>query len=214
MSASNFPSSTKAERIADGAIHTASLIFLVIASAFLIHQSVQHQNGWLLASTVIYAFAGLASMLVSFVYHLSAWHHWRLTLRRWDHAAIYLVIAAVYSPLLILCATWSAYTILVIIWLCAAIGLWFKLVVGGVESRWSLFSYIAMGCFAFFALPDFWAHLPKLTTQLIGAGAVFYLIGTVFYRRKTMRFRYPIWHIWGTFGGVSFFTAIWVAIAG
>jgi hemolysin III len=214
MIVSNFPSSTRPERIADGAIHAFSLVLFVIASVFLIQMSAQHEKAWLLAATVIYVFAGLASLLVSFAYHLSAWHHWRLTLRRWDHAAIYLVIAAVFSPLLILCDTWSAYAILVVIWLCAAVGLWFKLVAGAVESRWSLFSYIAMGCLSFVALPDFWEHLPKLTTKLVGAGGLFYLIGTAFYRRKAMRFRYPVWHIWGTCGGFSFFTAIWVAMAG
>ena len=47
---------------------------------------------------------------------------------------------------------------------------------------------------------------------LLGAGGIFYTIGTQFYRRKEMAYRYPIWHSFGTCGGLSFFAAIWIAV--
>ena len=96
----------------------------------------------------------------------------------------------------------------------ANLGVLFKMVAPSLDTRWSLISYLGLGLFALTALPDFWYRLPVLVTISVAAGAGFYMIGTAFYRRKGMRFRYPIWHGVGSLGGVSFFVAIWNAISG
>ena len=73
----------------------------------------------------------------------------------------------------------------------------FKLSGDHGDSRWSLVSYLGLGGFTFLALPDVWTQLPPITTYAVAAGAGFSAIGTAFYRKRGMRYRYPIWHAWG-----------------
>lgn len=209
-----FPSPTAPERRADFIIHTISLAGFCAASVFVLRASLKNGDAFLIAAAWVYAAAVLASILVSFAYHLLPLHKWRATLRRWDHAAIYTVIAGTFSPLLIKAGTTSAHVILAAVWTLALAGVWFKLSGDNGDSRWSLASYLGLGAFCFVALPDFWAQLPTLTLYALGGGALFYTLGTAFYRRKGMRFRYPIWHAFGAVGGASFFWSVWIAVTG
>ncbi len=204
-----YPSKTVSERWADGLVHAFSLAGFLVASGFLLRAVLDVGDASLLIASSVYTLAILASVSVSFAYHLLPRPHLREPLRRWDHAAIYAVIAGTFSPLLILCATWSAYLILAVTWIFALVGAAFKIFGSDIDTRWSLASYIGLGWFALVALPDFWTQLPAFSTFAIAAGGVFYTVGTLFYRSKTMRFRYPIWHAFGTMGGASFFAAIW-----
>ncbi|MEO0420644.1 MAG: hemolysin III family protein [Pseudomonadota bacterium] len=212
MSTSYFPSLTEPERRADFLIHAVSLFGFGAACLWLLRGLSQQDDSAVFAATIIYAVLALASILVSFAYHLYPRHEWRASLRRWDHAAIYTSIAGTFTPLLIKAGTASAHAILTAIWVLAIMGVLFKLSGDNGDSRWSLVSYLGLGAFAFVALPDFWAYLPPLTTYAVAAGAVFYTIGTAFYSKKGMRYRYPIWHSWGTLGGTSFFVSVWVAV--
>ncbi len=209
-----FPSKTAPERVLDGIVHALGLVFVGTASVFLLEKAAAKGVNGLFIAAAVYALMVTASILVSFAYHLSSRHDWRASLRRWDHAAIYLAIAGTFTPLLVAAGTLSALIILTVIWIFALIGVAFKLSGDNGDSRWSLVSYLGLGGFAVIALPDFWAHLPHTVTWFVGAGAASYTIGTVFYRRKQMPYRYPVWHSFGTMGGVCFFTAIWTAVGG
>ncbi|EAQ30490.1 putative hemolysin III [Erythrobacter sp. NAP1] len=209
-----YPSKTAPERLADGLVHAVSLAGFAIAAGFLIQKSSATDDIWLTSAAIIYVAAGLFSIMVSFAYHLHPRHEWRPALRRWDHAAIYVVIAGTFSPLLIIAGSTMAHAVLAVIWLAAMAGVAFKLMADNGDSRWSLISYLALGWTALIALPSFWNALPAYSTAAIAAGGLFYTVGTLFYRNKIMRFRYPIWHAFGTLGGTSFFAAIWMAVAG
>ena len=207
-----FPSKTHPERLADGIVHAVSLIGFVVAGGFLLHAAFTLEHGALHIAVLIYMAAVLFSIGMSFAYHLLPRHDLRPLLRKWDHAAIYPVIAATFSPLLIIVGTWSAHLILAAVWGFAIIGVGFKLLGSNLDSRWSLVSYLGLGWFALLALPDFWMGLPRFSTYAVAGGGIFYTIGTAFYRRKEMRYRYPIWHTFGTLGGFSFFAGIYAAV--
>lgn len=209
-----FPSKTPPERLADAIIHAVSLVGFTMAGLLLMQRASLLEGPAVLIAVLVYFAAATASISISFAYHLWPRHDLRAVLRRWDHAAIYFVIAGTFTPLLVLAGTGYAYGILMVIWAFAAAGVAFKVLNSNMDSRWSLISYLGMGWFALFALPTFWSELPGVSTTAFAAGGLFYTIGTIFYARKGMRFRYPIWHALGTLGGTSFFVAIWVAVAG
>ncbi|MGB7374847.1 PAQR family membrane homeostasis protein TrhA [Pontixanthobacter sp.] len=208
-----YPSQTAPERFADLGVHALSLIAFVIAGAMLIPVAAAQGSTALVAATAIYVATILASISISGAYHLMPQHHMRRTLQRWDHAAIYTLIAGTFSPLLVFAGTTSAYVILGIVWMCALAGVWFKIFGRNIETKWSLASYLGLGWFGLFALPDFRTALPTAALISLGAGAVFYTVGTLFYKSKTLRFRYPIWHFFGLLGGSSFFAAIWISLS-
>jgi len=207
-----YPSNTAPERYADGIVHAVSLVGFAVAGVFLLRAAAAVADPAIIAAAAFYVPAVLFSIGISFAYHLWPRHEPRPILRRWDHAAIYLVIVGTFGPLLTIAGTWTAYTILAVSWLFALVGVWFKLFGSNPYSRWSLVSYLGLGWFALAALPDFWSTLPGLSTATIAAGGLFYTLGTFFYSSKTIRYRYAIWHAFGTLGGTSFFAAIWMAL--
>lgn len=208
-----FPSKTSAERRADFVIHLISLIGFSAAGGFLLSQTASVGQDGLFLAIGIYIAAVLFSISISFAYHLLPRQDLRQVLRRWDHAAIYPVIAGTFTPLLIMADTWSAYAILIAVWVLASLGIVFKLIATDMDPRWSVMSYLGLGAVGLLALPDFSQQLPWKTTIAIGTGALLYTVGTWFYRQKDMPFRYPIWHAWGTLGGGSLCAAIWIAVA-
>lgn len=207
-----YPSKRSAERKADFIIHAMSLAFIVPVSGLFVQWAFERGDTFLLIAVLAYASAAMCSISISFAYHLLPRHDLRPVLRRWDHAAIYIVIAGTFSPLLIMANTPSANLILIVIWAFALVGSLFKLAARDMDPRWSILSYLGLGAMGLLAMPDFWQELPFMTTAAIGAGAFFYTMGTWFYRQKEMRFRYPIWHAWGTLGGVSLCASIGVAL--
>lgn len=209
-----FPSQTSSERRADFIIHALSLAFIMPVGSLFVAMAWEREDYPLLFSVMIYVIAALFSITISFAYHLLPRHDLRALLRRWDHAAIYIVIAGTFSPLLIMANTQLALVLLALIWGLALFGFVFKLMASDMNPRWSVLSYLGQGLVGLVAMPDFWRELPQMTTAMIGAGALFYVIGTWFYRQKERRFRYPIWHAWGTLGGTSLCASIGIALAG
>ena len=62
------------------------------------------------------------------------------------------------------------------------------------------------------ALPDL-RGVPVATLWCILAGSGCYVIGTAFYARKTLPYRYAIWHIWVNLGGIAMFAGVWLALS-
>jgi hemolysin III len=100
-----------------------------------------------------------------------------------------------------------------LLWLCwglTAIAVWNKITNPTVKSRWSTASYLGLGALGLSALPDM-TEVPVTTLWCILTGAACYVIGTAFYARKSMAFRYAIWHMCVNFDGIAMFAGIWIA---
>ena len=89
--------------------------------------------------------------------------------------------------------------------------IWNKITNSTVKSRWSTASYLGLGAIGLAAMPDL-KGVPIETLWLIVGGAGAYVIGTIFYARKAMPYRYAIWHLWVTIGGVLMYAGIWMAL--
>ena len=96
-------------------------------------------------------------------------------LRRLDHANIFVFIAASYTPLaLMLLSPTSRTTLLWIIWITAALGVFFNLV--WVQSpRWLHTAlYLLMGWAALGWIGEFWANASPPVFLLITLGGLIY----------------------------------------
>lgn len=121
----------------------------------------------------------------SAAYHLGAWKPaTRAALRRWDHANIFVFIAATYTPLaLTMLPTAEATKLLVLIWSVGVVGLVVR-VFWHTAPRWlDVACYLGMGWAGIAWLPAFWAQSP-LVVLLIALGGLFYTVGALIYARK------------------------------
>ena len=97
MSDDAFPSYTRAEVIADACVHAIGVIVGLIAAIILVAIALAHLPTGAATAVVIYALGMLAVFCFSAAYNLSRGPR-RWLLRRCDHAAIFVKIAATYTP--------------------------------------------------------------------------------------------------------------------
>ena len=206
-----YPSAILAHRRADIGVHALGLALTLAAGAALLWRGLGVLDGALIAAVIVYFTAALASNLASWAYHFAPWHDRRALLRRIDHAAIYPSITASFTPFFLKADTTWTLTLLGVCWCFTALAIWNKITNENVKSRWSTASYLALGAIGLLALPDL-SHLPVAVPFCIIGGAVSYVIGTFFYARKTLPYRYAIWHVWVNFGAVFMYAGIWIAL--
>ena len=207
-----YPSPVPSHRRADIVVHAIGLVAILIAGGWLIAKSMAGLELKLVFAVFVYVSCILASNLASTAYHFSTWHAGRKLLRRIDHAAIYLSISGSFTPLFVLAGTTWTMTLLWISWGLTAVAVWNKITNETVKSRWSTASYLGLGAIGLGALPDL-TDLPIATLWFILTGSACYVVGTAFYARKTMPYRYAVWHMWVNIGGALMFAGIWTALS-
>ncbi len=211
MTTVTYPSPVPAHRRADAYVHAVGFAMILTAGGALLLRGQGVLSGALQMAVVVYVLCALASNLASVTYHFSGWHAHRTTLRRIDHAAIYPSITGTFTPFFVLAGTSWTSALLWICWGLTAAAVWKKIFSATVKGPWSTASYLGLGALGLSALPDL-GGVPLATLWCVLGGAACYVIGTGFYARKTMPYRYAIWHTWVNLGAVLMFVGVWLAL--
>lgn len=207
----NYPSLTPLHRSADKIVHFCGLLFALIAGTILISKTTSVETWGVVFGATVYVLCALASIVASGVYHFAPWHAHRKTLRRIDHAAIYLSITGVFTPMLIRAGTPLTFTLLVLCWGITGFAILKKMTDTEVKSKWSTVSYFGLAAVGLVGVFDV-ARLSGEAVTFIGLGACLYTIGVMFYVRKSLPFRYAIWHVFTNIAGICMFCAVWHAL--
>lgn len=209
------PRFTRAERIADAAVHCTGLALAVLAAPVLVTLcAVFYGAGKEIAGVSIYV-AGMLLMLgCSAAYHMIPTTAWREVLRRMDHAAIYLKIAATQTPFAVLIGGSGAPWLLGTVWTAALGGAAAKLFWPERMGRLALPLYLALG-WAGAAL--FWPAadgeaLAFATSVLVVVGGLLYTIGVGFFLAERLRFHNAIWHSFVLVATFVFYSAVMAEI--
>src|SRR6201997_5929008 len=122
----------RAELIADGIVHAIGIILGLIAATALVVLTAVYATTLDIVAVSIYV-AGLLTMLVlSATYNLWPVSRAKWVLRRFDHSAIYVLIAATYTPFITqLKDSIFALALLIGVWCVAIVGAVLKLVLPG-----------------------------------------------------------------------------------
>lgn len=183
------------ELIADGVVHVVGVVFGFAGAGVLLVLAFSVTRGVETGSVIIYLI-GLLSMLgLSATYNLWPVSPRKWLLRRFDHSAIYLLIAATYTPFLLqLKSELFSAALLIVVWLTAAVGIALKLGWPGRFDRLSIVLYLVLGWSSVLAYAPVAAALHPLTLWLITAGGALYSIGVIFHVWERLRFHTVIWH--------------------
>lgn len=203
-----YPAYARSERIADGTIHALGLGLALTGAILLVIWSAQHLGGGQTAALAVYGVALIATYVASTFYHFTPWEAARPTLRRIDHAAIYVKIAGTYTPLVVMIGSVSAYALLAVIWSLAVWGAVRKLFFWRVPGRFASALYLIMG---WMGLALVWSALPVLPVAalwLMGLGGLLYTAGVIFFNWDGLKFSLAIWHGFVLAATACFFAAI------
>ncbi|MCF2905257.1 hemolysin III family protein [Octadecabacter sp. CECT 8868] len=207
-----YPDFTKGERIADAAMHIAGVGFAIAGTVALVIWAVGQTDGNTIASLSIYGAALIASFIASACYHFTPWEAPRHTLRRIDHAAIYVKIAGTYTPLVVMIGSAFAYGVLAIVWGLAILGAVAKLFFWARPGRFGAGLYLGLGWMSVALLTSLVAVVPTITLVLIVIGGLVYSIGAVLFSFDEWRFQNAVWHGFVLAASICFFAAITLGV--
>ena len=184
----------RSEIIADGVIHVTGVLLGLIGAIAIVIITAQAQSVGV-ASIVVYIF-GLVTMLVlSAAYNMWPVSPTKWLLRRFDHSAIYLLIAGTYAPFLVqMKSGMVALGLGIGIWSSAAVGMILKLALPGRFDRLAVALYMLLGWSGVVAYEAIASTVPSLSLWLLLIGGMLYSIGTIFHAWRRLRFHNAIWH--------------------
>mgnify|MGYP001407101140 FL=1 len=199
----------RAELWADGVVHALGVTSGTIAAAVLFTLARLFATPPEIAAVSIYV-AGLVLMLaISATYNLWPVSRWKWWLRRLDHSAIYLLIAATYTPFIIqMGRSVIALALLGGVWSVAVIGIILKLLFPGRFDRFAIVLYLAMGWSGVMVYDTIASVLPDSVLALIAAGGILYSGGVVFHVWERLRFQNAIWHSFVLLGAGCHYSAV------
>jgi hemolysin III len=184
----------RSETLADAVVHIVGLTMAIGGAAVLTVIAVQEGDITELTAVAIYL-AGLLAMLgFSAAYNLWPVSPFKWWLRRLDHSAIYLLIAATFTAFMLPMQGAVPAVTLIIIWSAALAGMTIKLLWPGRFDRTSVGLYLALGWSGVLTIGPVTAALTPVTLWLIAAGGVLYTVGVVFHAWRGLRFQNAIWH--------------------
>lgn len=209
----SYPSYSKAERIADGAVHVLGLMAAIIGIAMLFLYASDRMGWGVFTAISIYSAALLIMLSASAAYHILADTDARPVLRRLDHAAIYLKIAGTFTPLAVFLGTAFGYFLLLLVWGLALLGARTKLRMARGQMTTGWMPYLALGWLGIMLFVPLAALLPGLSLKLILLGGLLYTVGIVFYAWEKLRYANAIWHGFVLVASGCFFIGIGHAVA-
>ncbi len=207
-----YPAYARSERIADGVIHALGVTFAIVGAILLIVFAALGAQAGEIAAVVIYGGALMATFLASAFYHMTPWETLRPTLRRIDHAAIYLKIAGTYTPLVVLIGSAFGYVVLAVVWALALGGAAWRLIKRGKTGVIGPAIYLFMGWLSVLLVWPMIQSLPVSVLVLVLIGGLLYSAGVIFHVWETLRFSNAIWHGFVLAASACFFAAITVGV--
>ena len=184
----------RAEIIADGVVHAIGLCLGLIGALTIVMIAVRIERIEI-APILIYIIGLVAMLALSAAYNMWPVSPAKWILRRFDHSAIYLLIAGTYTPFLAQMKSVLASAGLGAgVWLSAVIGMTLKLALPGRFDRLSVVLFLLLGWSGIVAYDSLASALPSASLWLLGIGGILYSVGALFHVWQGLRFHNAIWH--------------------
>lgn len=201
---------TIGEEIWHCTIHGIGIILSIAGLVILAALSAIHGNAWTVVSTVIFGVSMVLLYSASTLYHAVPNQEAKKVLKKFDHIAIYYLIAGTYTPfLLVTLRGVVGWTIFGIIWGLAILGTILKLVLSSSGTKlWSIGLYLLMGWMIIFASKRVFEELPRIALVFLILGGLCYTFGIIFYVWKSKKYTHAIWHFMVLAGTIMHFFAV------
>ena len=185
---------TPAAKCADLVVHLAGLACALLGGGILLGLAFGVGNLKQVAAISVYTVGLILMLSLSTAYNFAK-ARWRPLLRRFDHAGIFVMIAASYTPFTTqrLHGGW-AIGMTAAVWGVALAGVLGKLFLPGLGRRVWVGVYLALGWLVLVAIKPMIAGLSWVSLLLLAVGGLVYSTGVIFYLMKRFKFRRAVWH--------------------
>lgn len=197
------------EELTNALTHGLGVVLSVVGMVLMVVYSVWHGDAWHVTSSAIFGASLIALYTTSTLYHSFRSVEMKHLLRKFDHAAIFLLIAGSYTPFLLvtLRGVWG-WSLFGVVWGLAAVGIGLKFRFAGRFRLVSTLIYLVMGWLVLIALKPLMLALPRAGLDWLVAGGVCYSFGTLFYLAKGLPYHHAIWHLFVLGGSICHWIAV------
>lgn len=200
------------EEIFNAISHGLGFALSIAGMVILLVFAYMQHNGLYIFSFSIYGASAAILYLASTLYHSFPKGKIKDLFRIFDHSAIYVLIAGTYTPIALISLKGAlGWTVFGIIWAIAIAGIVFKVAFINKFKKLSLILYIGMGWLVVLIAKPIIMSLSTKSIIFLAIGGALYMIGTIFYAWKELRFSHTIWHFFVLAGSIChFFTMLYL----
>lgn len=195
-------------------LSVAGLVIMVVFSAV-------QGDPWKVVSSAIFGASLIILYTMSTLYHSFTNPTAKKVFRIFDHSTIFILIAGTYTPITLVTMRsvnkGLAWTIFGILWGLTVIGIVLNSINLEKFKKISLVCYVIMGWSIIMAVNPLiispiknHAHFPIPLGGMLFLliGGIFYTVGIIFYKMKSVKYMHSIWHLFTVAGSVFQFFAI------
>ncbi len=204
---------TRREEIINSITHGAGVIFSVFALVILFMHAKDKGSIWHMVSFIIFGCSMLLLYLSSTLYHSATNPALKKIFARFDHAAIFFLIAGTYTPFMLTSLRGPlGWWLFGVIWGMAITGAIVRTIFLMKFRKLMVMIYLLMGWMFLAAIVPASRVLPNESLMFLIAGGISYSTGVIFYMRRKMKYSHGIWHLFVLGGSVSHFFSVFYSL--
>ena len=198
-----------AEEIWHAVTHGIGFILSITALALLVAFATLGGSALDITAAAIYGASLIVMYGSSTLYHAISQQKIKRLFQKFDHSAIYFLIAGTYTPILLITigGAWG-WTLFSLEWGIAIIGIALKFIYPDRFEALSLIAYVLMGWLIVIVFDMFKTNIDTVGFWLIVSGGIAYTSGIVFYLKDKISYFHAIWHLFVLAGSILQFFAI------
>jgi len=200
---------SQAEKLADAVVHWLGIAAAPAAGAMLVAGTIETDRAAAIVAAIVYALGLTAVLWLSAAYNLARTRTRKERLRPYDHAAIFFLIAATFTPFA-LARGWQRLDagLLAAVWLTAGAGIVLKLGWTRRFERAAIALYIGLGWAGMLAVGRAVAGLPPSALEMLLWGGGLFTAGIGFYLWERLPYHNAVWHAFVLAGAACHYLAV------
>ena len=199
---------TQQEEKVNAVTHGAATVLSLVATVALLGMAAD-AGAAALAACLIYGASLVGLFAASTFYHACPATPLKKVARTLDHAAILVLIAGTYTPLMVLgLGDWRGWSVLAAVWVCAALGIRHKFTGSTPYGSGAVALCLLMGWLVVMVWNPLVASVGTAAVSWLVAGGVTYSLGVPFYAWNSLPYNHGIWHLFVIGGAVCHYISI------
>lgn len=204
---------TLGEEIFNSISHGIGTLMSIAALVILVIFAVIKGDVWQVVSSAIFGSTLILLYLSSTLYHSFSKNKIKNLFVRFDHAAIFLLIAGTYTPFMLgnIRGGWG-WAIFGVIWSLAIFGAVIRSIYLTRFHKLMVGIYLLMGWLFVIVIGQIIKNIPLNSLIFLFIGGACYTIGVIFYIWKKLKYGHGIWHLFVLAGSVMHFFSVLFSI--
>ena len=200
---------TLGEEIFNSITHGIGTLLSIAALVILIVFAAIKGNAWHVVSFSIFGSTLVILYLSSTLYHSFTKERVKNLFARFDHAAIFLLIAGTYTPFVLTTLRGPlGWVLFGTIWSLAIAGVVIRSIYLTRFRKLMVGIYLLMGWMFLMAVVPMVKNLPGISVAFLFIGGACYSIGVIFYAWRKMPYGHGIWHLFVLAGSIMHFFSV------